>query len=263
MKMDIDLMENSRMELSDFDLIEYSADLNDGQSRFQNEYFVAGSQITPYKKVQQAFLELQARRHGKVELEYKLKKAIIHRKKLERDLQNAVDELDIELLNVELDKTNFDISLYEKKRETYEREISEFCSLIRENIDPEKDIEFYLSTDEEEERRYWITRMAKQAAVDLHCYGRIGSGNLDSIINMSPEDQVAVLQGAVHHSSLLTAGVEKMQRQLQPQVEKIFQSVEYTPPVLMETQEKQSLPEVKNNVPTEKIRLHSTNKSKA
>lgn len=263
MKMDIDLMENLPMELSDSELIELSSKLNDGQTRFQNEYFVAGSQITPYKKVQQALLELQARRQGKVELEYKLKKATIQKKKFERDLQLATDELDIELLTVELDKTNFDISLYEKKRETYDREISEFCALIREYMDPEKDIQHYLSTDEEEERRYWITRMAKQAAVDLHCYGRIGSGNLDSIINMSPEDQVAVLQGAVHHSSLLTAGVEKMQRQLQPQVEQIFKSVDYTPPVLMETQEKQSLPEVKNNVPKEKIRLHSTNKSQA
>jgi hypothetical protein len=250
------------MELSDSELIEYSSQLNDGQSRFQNEYFVSGSQITPYKKVQQSLLELQSRRHGQVELEYKLKKARIHRKKLERDLSNTIDDLDTELLNVELEKTDFDISLYEKKQETYEREISEFCSLIRENMDIDKDINFYLSTDEEEERKYWITRMAKQAAVDLHCYGRIGSGNLDSIINMSPEDQVTVLQGAVHHSSLLTAGVEKMQRQLQPQVEQIFKSLEYTPPVLMETQEKQSLPEVKNNVPTEKIRLHSTNKSK-
>lgn len=249
------------MELSDSDLIKLSAQLNDGQSKFQNEYFVSGSQITPYKKVQQSLLELQVRKHGKVELEYKLKKAIIQRKKLERDLSNVTDELDIELLQVELDKTNFDISLYEKKAETYDREISEFCNLIREQKDSTKDIEYYLSTNEEEERRYWITRMAKQAAVDLHCYGRIGSGNLDSIINMSPEDQVAVLQGAVHHSSLLTAGVEKMQRQLQPQVEKIFQSVEYIPPVLMETTEQQSLPKVKNNVPKEKIRLHSTNKS--
>lgn len=251
------------MELSDFELIEASIKLNDGQSKFQNEYFVAGCQLTSYKKVQQALLELQVRRQGKTELEYKLKKAIIQKKKLERDLQHATDELDIELLEVELDKTNFDISVYEKKQETYNREISEFCELIREHIDPSKDIQYYLSTDEEEERRYWITRMAKQAAVDLHCYGRIGSGNLDSIINMSPEDQVAVLQGAVHHSSLLTAGVEKMQRQLQPQVEQIFKSVEYTPPVLMETQSQQSLPKVKNNVPKEKIRLHSTNKSQA
>lgn len=251
------------MELSDSELINSSIKLNDGQSRFQNEHFVSGSQITPYKKVQQSLLELQVRNHGKVELEYKLKKAIIQRKKLERDFKNATDELDIELIQVELDKTNYDISLYEKKQETYKREISEFCNIIREQIDPEKDIQFYLSTDEEEERKYWITRMAKQAAVDLHCYGRIGSGNLDSIINLSPEDQVQVLQGAVHHSSLLTAGVEKMQRQLQPQVEKIFNEVEYTPPVLMETQEQQSLPEVKNNVPKEKIRLHSANKSQA
>ncbi len=256
-------MENLLMELSDSKLIEISTQLNDGQSKFQNEYFVAGAQITPYKKVQQALLELQARRHGKVELEYKLKKAIIQRKKIERDLIHASDELDIELLQVELDKTNFDVSLYEKKRETYDREISEFCDMIRNHMDPDKSIDFYLSTDEDEERRYWITRMAKQAAVDLHCYGRIGSGNLDSIINMSPEDQVAVLQGAVHHSSLLTAGVEKMQRQLQPQVEQIFKSIDYTPPVLMETSQKQSLPEVKNNVPREKIRLHSTNKSQA
>ena len=51
------------MELSDSEKswIEHSYKLEGGQTKYQNQNFVVGTQITPFKKVQQALLELQSR----------------------------------------------------------------------------------------------------------------------------------------------------------------------------------------------------------
>ena len=137
-------------------------------------------------------------------------------------------------------------------------------------MDPTKDIEYYRTTNEDEDRRYWITRMAKQAAVDVHNCGRIGSGNLDSILNMPPEDQLVAIQGAVEHATLLTAGVERMQQQLLPEVRNIMEQ-EYDklnlPKLLGQelANEPMMLPEVIQNnepIPT-KLRIQSSRKPEA
>ena len=88
------------MALSDSEKswIEVSYKLEGGQSRYQNQNFVCGSQITPFKRVQQALLELQMRDNTRVELEYRLKKNSIAIRKLERQYEIAEDDLDKDCL---------------------------------------------------------------------------------------------------------------------------------------------------------------------
>ena len=267
-----------RSKLSNADIIDAAVNLQMGQTMYQNDTFVVGSQITPYKKVQQALLELEARQHGYVELQYKHKLCTNSRKKLERELKREKerpdsDELEVERIEIEMEKAKYDESLFEKKYITYEREISEFCDMVRNHMDEKKGIEYYRVTQEDEDRKYWITRMAKQAAVDVHNCGRIGSGNLDSILNMPAEDQLTAIQGAVEHATMLTAGVEKMTQQLLPEVRKVIEGSfkDYSVPKLMAEMPKvEQPPEPKNleiktrvltTLPNEKIRLQSANKS--
>ena len=267
-----------RSKLSNADIIDAAVNLQMGQTMYQNDTFVVGSQITPYKKVQQALLELEARQHGYVELQYSHKLCTNSRKKLERELKREKerpesDELEVERLEIEIQKAKYDESIFEKKYITYEREISEFCDMVRNHMDEKKGIEYYRVTQEDEDRKYWITRMAKQAAVDVHNCGRIGSGNLDSILNMPAEDQLTAIQGAVEHATMLTAGVEKMTQQLLPEVRKVIEGSfkDYSVPKLMAEMPKvEQPPEPKNieiktrvltTLPNEKIRLQSTNKS--
>ena len=267
-----------RSKLSNADIIDAAVNLQMGQTMYQNDTFVVGSQITPYKKVQQALLELEARQHGYVELQYKHKLCTNSRKKLERELKREKerpdsDELEVERIEIEMEKAKYDESLFEKKYITYEREISEFCDMVRNHMDEKKGIEYYRVTQEDEDRKYWITRMAKQAVVDVHNCGRIGSGNLDSILNMPAEEQLTAVQGAVEHATMLTAGVEKMTQQLLPEVRKVIEGSfkDYSVPKLMAEMPKvEQLPEPKNieiktrvltTLPNEKIRLQSSNKS--
>ena len=265
-----------RSKLSNADIIDAAVNLQMGQTMYQNDTFVVGSQITPYKKVQQALLELEARQHGYVELQYKHKLCTNSRKKLERELRREKerpdsDELDVERIEIEMEKAKYDESLFEKKYITYEREISEFCDMVRNHMDDEKGIEYYRVTQEDEDRKYWITRMAKQAAVDVHNCGRIGSGNLDSILNMPAEDQLTAIQGAVEHATMLTAGVEKMTQQLLPEVRKVIEGSfkNYSVPQLMaEVPKTEELPKAKNleiksrvltTLPNDQIRIQSAN----
>ena len=106
---------------------------------------------------------------------------------------------------------------------------------------------------------------AKQAACDIISFGHVGTGNMDSIMNMNPEDQVLALAGAVHHSELIDAGVKQMKAQMAPATQPILEGKEkFSPPQINAseiTEQAPSLPEVKYDIPKEKIRLQSSNKS--
>ena len=90
------------------------------------------------------------------------------------------------------------------------------------NFDTIQEVEEAAEYDEETERKYWIARMGKQAALDMYCTGRIGVGNLDSIAMMREEDQYATLNIATQYSGLLTAGIGKIQNEIKPQLDKMM-----------------------------------------
>ena len=58
-------------------------------------------------------------------------------------------------------------------------------------------------------------RMGKQAALDIISYGRISSGNMDSIALMPEKDQVEALKIAVRYSTMIQGGLDKLNVQLQ------------------------------------------------
>lgn len=258
------------MELSDSEKgwIELSYKLEGGQTKYQNQNFVVGTQITPFKKVQQALLELQSRDNTRVELQYRLDKNSIDIKKLNRQLKLATDPLDKEMIEVEIEKAYYDRSIWEQKVTVCKREIANFTGQLEEMVDKSKGIEYYLDTNEEEDKKYWISRMAKQAACDMISFGHVGTGNMDSIMNLPPDDQIQVLSGAVHHSTLIGAGVEKMRQQMSGSVANIMEGGKFTPPQIngseLTTPEETTpqLSEVKHDIPKEKIRLQSSNKPK-
>jgi hypothetical protein len=67
-----------------------------------------------------------------------------------------------------------------------------------------------MTYDHEEERKYWVTRMAKQAAMDMVSYGRIGSGNMDSIAMMPEEDQIEALATTIQYNERLQNGLAQI-----------------------------------------------------
>ena len=66
---------------------------------------------------------------------------------------------------------------------------------------------------------YWIARMGKQAAMDIISYGRIGSGNMTTIMDMPEEDQVETLGVAVQYSGMIGGGIDKLNKMIAPKLQ--------------------------------------------
>ena len=52
--------------------------------------------------------------------------------------------------------------------------------------------------------------MAKQAAMDMVSYGRIGTGNMDSIAMMNDEDQIMTLATTLQYHERLGQGMQQI-----------------------------------------------------
>jgi hypothetical protein len=209
----------------DIDLIKQSVLSNNGQTDFQSKYFVANSQITPYKKVRQALMELEVRYHAYFEINNSLKKAEILDKKFARDIEANLDvglDLEAEMLKVDKDKNLYDITIWKRKMRQSEIEIKTFLDIIKEHAPDQESLEYFLRDNPEEERKYWILRMGKQAAMDILSFGRLGTGNMDSIAMMDREDQIETLTIAIQYSGIVNANVAAISDNVQKQVNELI-----------------------------------------
>ena len=121
-----------------------------------------------------------------------------------------------------LDEFKLDIGRFKITLHQSNNELDAFMQWIHKNFKSMEDLIEAAEYNEEEERKYWIARMGKQAAMDVYCTGRIGVGNLDSIAMMREDDQYATLNIAMQYSGLLNAGIGKIQNELKPQIDKMM-----------------------------------------
>ena len=203
----------------DFDWLSASMRFDSGMTRYQCEHFVADTQLTPWRKVRQAMMELETRYHAYMENRNSLRKAEILRKRLVRDIELIPDELDKELMQIDYEKNDYDIGIWKRKLRQSELELKYFLEVIEKYVDDEHPIEYYCTEHEHEERLYWIARMGKQAAMDIVSYGRIGSGNMTTIMDMPEEDQVETLGVAVKYSGMIGGGIDKLNKMIAPQLQ--------------------------------------------
>ena len=188
-------------------------------SDFQSRYFVVNSQVTNYRRVRQALLEIETRLAAKKQIERNVWKAETQIKIVKRDIEKEHDELKKELLYIELDQFNYDLSVYAKKYKVCLEELENFSKIIKDIVPNVEELEKYKLHDEVEERNYWITRMAKQAALDLISQGRIGQGNLDSIAMMPLQDQEETIKAALKYNTVLNKGIGALEKKAHMELE--------------------------------------------
>ena len=189
-----------------------------GMSDFQSRYFVVNSQVTNYRRVRQALIELDTRIGMKKQIERNRQTRIIEKKILERDILNESDDLKQELLKVELQQAEWDIHMYDKKERMCQNEISLFTQMIRDTVPSMEALQQYKDHNELEEKNYWITRMAKQAAMDLSVIGRISQGNMDSILMMPLEEATRIISLAIKYNGALGKGIDAIGKEAMEQL---------------------------------------------
>ena len=183
-----------------------------GMSDFQSRYFVVNSQVTNYRRVRQALLEIETRIAAKKQIERNRRKTEVQKQILQRDCANESDELQRELISVDIEQCDYDLSVYEKKYRVCLQELEKFAQIVKDIVPDVTTLETFKEHNEVEERNYWIARMAKQATMDLMTIGRIGSGNLDSIAMMPIEDQQETIKAALKYNGLLTKGIGAIEK---------------------------------------------------
>ena len=179
-------------------------------STFQSRSFVINTEVTDHRKIQQVGLEIKARVLGLADSTYKIKKAEIEMKKIQRALELEEDELEKELMELEIKKIGFDVAQTKLLQEQSNYEINNFLEIAKE-IAPENTLETIKDyKDNWEEKEYWIKRFGKQAMYDVMLSGKIQSGNLDSIIGMPLEAQQKVISYALLQTQRMEHGISEL-----------------------------------------------------
>ena len=221
-------------DLSEFEknLIDWTDSQFFGQTEYQNKYFVVNSQVTPWRQMRQAVMEIQTRLNAvqKVTIQYKRTLNDIERTKSEMaEEENKFYKQDKEY---ELELLYIDLQVWDNKMRQSKQEIDGLLRIIKEKLGkkPDEDYDFEelketvlnKEIEEKEEHKYWIARMAKQSALDLLTTGRLQAGNLDSMLMMSPEDQAAVTDLALTYSTAMNINIGKLKDAAEKKVEHLM-----------------------------------------
>jgi hypothetical protein len=197
--------------LSKETILQNAIQFSTGQTDYQNENFVMNSHVTKYRQIRQALLEIENRYHGLRKIRLDIRRDDIKIAKLKLDLETCTDELEAELIRIDIEDFETDQEIRKRKLERQEQEIDVFVKRVQENVENEEDIQRYFDQDPEEERKYWVARMGKQAAMDILSFGRISTGNLDSISMLPEEEQLQVLSIGFQYSNLLGGQLAKIE----------------------------------------------------
>ena len=137
-------------------------------------------------------------------------------------METVDDPYDRRMMQCDLDEWHLDIGRFKIALRQHDNEMECFMEWVNKKYGSFEDLQEASKYNEEEERKYWIARMGKQAAMDVYATGKIGVGNLDSIAMMREEDQYATLNIAMQYSGLLNSGIAKIQNELKPQLDKMM-----------------------------------------
>jgi len=205
-----------------------------GMSDFQSRYFVVNSQVTDYRRVRQALIEIDTRIGMQKQIERNRKKRIIEKQMIQRDIDNELDELKKQLLQIDLEQADWDIHMYDKKEKMCQNELNNFVKVVNDLVPDIEILKTYKEHNEGEERRYWITRMAKQAAMDLNTIGRISQGNMDSILMMPLDDVKETLNLSIKYNGVLGKGIDAIGQEAMSQIGLLSKEINYIDEVAKE-----------------------------
>ena len=193
-----------------------------GMTHEQIKNFVVNSHVTDKRKLRQVLVEVSTRNHVKNKLLFEVVRKLVLIEALAAKLEVTEDPYERKLIEIDIKEYELDMGRFNIALHQHDNEMAAFMEWIHKNYGDMEDLVKGAEYNEEEERKYWIARMGKQAAMDVYATGKIGVGNLDSIAMMREDDQYATLNIAMQYSGLLNSGIAKIQNELKPQMDKMM-----------------------------------------
>jgi hypothetical protein len=204
-------------------IMDISENLSFALPKYKAFNFVGGAQITPYAKLKQWLLELRGREDAVEHLEYTVKKMELEIQMDEDSKEFITEPKRREMINLTIADKMIDLRKFRRNLKDAYKERQGFIDLIKEFLESDdatlpdgtKLIDVFGNSELEEkfEHEYWTVRMAKQAMLDMISYGRIGTGNLDSILMMEPEQQKQVLSLASSYTISIDRNINQLMSQ--------------------------------------------------
>ena len=192
-------------KMTDTELIEFANnEVDSSVPKFKLKHFVGGSQLTPFHNLKQLFLELKIRQDSFLHIEWE-----IARKKMEElvekeKLANSTNDIEKQYIEIDLLNIVKDRKKHEEAQVGALKEKDAILELIRELCEGPQgtlpdgtklmDVFGNKELEEELERQHWVTRLAKQASMEMLAYGKIGTGNMDAIAMLPPKEIAECLQ---------------------------------------------------------------------
>ena len=193
-----------------------------GMTHEQIKNFVVNSHVTDKRKLRQVLVEVERRNHDR-------KKVVLDKKRKEVEIARLKDRLNVtedpyerQLMEFDIEEFQLDLNKFCLSLHQYDNEMNAFMDWINKNWGSIEEVEKAAEYTEEDERKYWIARMGKQAAIDVYTTGKIGTGNLDSIAMMREDDQFATLNVTMQYAGLLNVSIAKIQNELKPHLDKLM-----------------------------------------
>lgn len=173
-----------------------------GMSTFQMQHFVINENITPFRKLRQAVIEMRARLEVLAGAQLDFEEAELKKQKLieERDALTGIDQKlkDIEIRRLDLifNRRGTQLAQYEKEAEFFLNAVNQLVNAVG-GFEKAQEVlsnpEAYTQTEED----YWTKRLARGMYSDFVNYGTVGKGTLESIVALPIEQQHKIVNLAL------------------------------------------------------------------
>jgi hypothetical protein len=195
-------------------LMEFALDVAEPYSDFQMSNFVLNTQITDYRILRQAILEIESRSQIVFTIKLAVRRNAAEVEQFDEDIEDYNGRpAGLKLIQIEKERTIYDLRVNKKRLLQAQEELDLLTLKVEQvygNID---NVKHELEDNvEAKEKHYWVSRLAKQAAMDIVAQGRIGVGNMEAISNMDEEHQVECLATALQYNNRLQLGMTEIEK---------------------------------------------------
>lgn len=161
--------------------------VNLGQSLFQDTWFVANQQLTPYRQLRQIELEIKSIRDSIARNEFSLRRDNIEYVRLVDKHNAAEDPLEKELIKIDMDERNYNINSNKQLIDDAMMRLANFESMKKQLLEVVPK-EYWEAGFEQAESDYWKMYLAKQ--ISLSQITGIPNSNILEQMMMLPEQYV-------------------------------------------------------------------------
>ncbi len=205
------------MSITDQEIIAYGQSKLFAYTDYQIKNYVINTGVTGHRKARQTMLEIEQRTNALIDNDFHMRKQQANLLIKQEELEKETSPGRRQLIQIEIEEIEHSLVRTKLRNQTLIDERQIFLDAIKEYATSAEDLD-KIYHDPEEDKQYWISRLGKQAAIDLLSYGKVSAGNLESIIQMPVEDQIKTLAGAIEFNKRMETGLLAIQRKVETQL---------------------------------------------